>query len=140
MKMLLAADGSEYTQKALEFLVSNKRLLEPADELLVIYVQTVMPTIFNMMVSVEKALEVNELEAKGIFAPIQTFLEKNGIKYRTMSAIGSIAKVIVDTAEKEHVSLILMGTHGRDVAGQVIMGSVAQKVVANSSKPVLLVK
>lgn len=140
MKVLLAADGSEYTQKALEFLVSNKRLLGPADELLVIYVQTVMPTIFNMMVSVEKALEVNELEAKEIFAPIQTFLEKNAIKHRTMSAIGSVANVIVETAEKEHVSLILMGTHGRDVAGQVIMGSVAQKVVANSSKPVLLVK
>jgi len=33
-----------------------------------------------------------------------------------------------------------MGTHGRDVAGQVLMGSVAQRVVANSDTPVLLVK
>lgn len=140
MKVLLAADGSEYTQKALDFLALNKRLLGPTDELLVIYVQTVVPTIFNMMISVEKALELHELEAKKIFTPIQQFLEKNAVKYRTMSLIGSIATVIVDTATKEHVNLILMGTHGRDVVGQAIMGSVAQKVVANSTTPVLLVK
>ena len=140
MKVLLAADGSEYTQKALDFLVVNKRLLGPSDELLVIHVQTVVPTIFNMMISVEKALELNELEAKMVFVPIQQFLEKNAVNYRTMSLIGSIATVIVDTATKEHVDMILMGTHGRDVAGQAIMGSVAQKVVANSTTPVLLVK
>ena len=57
-----------------------------------------------------------------------------------MSLIGSVATVIVDTATKEHVDMILMGTHGRDVAGQAIMGSVAQKVVASSTVPVLLVK
>ena len=57
-----------------------------------------------------------------------------------MSLIGYIATVIVDTATKKHVDMILIGTHGRDVAGQAIMGSVAQKVVANITTPVLLLK
>lgn len=76
MKVLLAADGNEYTQKALEFLVVNKRLLGPSDELLVIHVQTVVPTIFNMMMSGEKAIELNELEAKMDLYPFNNFLKK----------------------------------------------------------------
>ena len=51
-----------------------------------------------------------------------------------------MVKEIVDAANSEQVDLILMGTHGRDLVGRALMGSVAQRVIADSDIPALLVK
>jgi nucleotide-binding universal stress UspA family protein len=99
-----------------------------------------LPTVFNVVLSVDKALELHESEANKVFLPIKKFLEKNGVKYRCISLIGSIADKIVATAKDEHINLIVMGTHGRDFLGSTVMGSVAQKVLAQSTIPVMLVK
>ena len=140
MKILLAADGSEYTKKALDFLTQHEQLLGEDGELLVIHAQMLLPTIFASAISVEKALEINENAADEVFLPIKEFLEKHAIKHRCLSVIGSVAKEIVAAADNEGVHLILMGTHGRNAAASALMGSVAQRVVADSTVPVLLVK
>ena len=140
MKILLAVDGSVYTQKALDFIVNHKHLLGATRELVVMHVQMALPTAFSVMMGFEKAQEVNDIEAESIFKPIREFLDKNAITYRCQTSIGPIVKEIVDAAKAEHVHLIIMGTHGRDLVGRAIMGSVAQKVVAQSTVPVLLVK
>lgn len=140
MKILLATDGSKYAQKALDFIVMHPKLLDVQAELLVIHVQIPLPTGFNLIMGFDRALELHDIEAKKIFAPVKKFLEKNAVKYRCLSAIGPIVKEIVDAAKNEHVHLILMGTHGRDLVGRALTGSVAQRVVANSTVPVLLVK
>ena len=140
MKLLLAVDGSDYTHKALEFIVDHKHLQSAQSELIVVHVQPLLPTVFNVVLSVEKALELNESEAEKVFIPVRKFLDKNGVKHRCMGLIGSVASKIVAVAKDEHVNLIVMGTHGRDFLGSAVMGSVAQKVVAQSTIPVLLVK
>ena len=140
MKILLAADGSEHTKKALDFLTQHEQLLGEDGELLVIHAQMLLPTIFASAISVEKALEINENAADEVFLPIKEFLEKHAIKHRCLSVIGSVAKEIVAAADNEGVRLILMGTHGRNAAASALMGSVAQRVVADSTVPVLLVK
>lgn len=140
MKLLLAADGSDYTQKALNFIVEHKHLLSAQSELLVVHVQPLLPTVFHAVLSVENALALNESEAEKVFLPIRQVLDRNDVKYRCISLIGSIDTKIVAAAKDEHVNLIVMGTHGRDFVGSAVMGSVAQKVVAHSTIPVLLVK
>ncbi len=140
MKLLLAADGSDYTKKALKFIVEHKHLRSAQSELLVVNVQPLLPTVFNVVLSVEKALEIHESEAEKVFLPIRKILEKNGVKYRCVSLIGPIASKIVTVAKDERANLIVMGTHGRDFLGNAVMGSVAQKVLAQSTVPVMLVK
>ena len=140
MKILLAADGSKYTQKALDFIVMHRKLLDAQTELLVVHVQMPLPAGFNVIMGFDRALELHDIEAKKIFAPVKKFLDQNAVKYRCVNAIGPIVKEIVDAAKNEHVDLILMGTHGSDLVGRALMGSVAQRVVANSTVPVLLVK
>lgn len=140
MKILLAADGSLHTKKALEFLTQHRQLLGTDGELLVIHAQMLLPTIFASAISVEKALEINESAADEVFSPIKDFLEEHAIQHRCLSVIGSVANEIVEAADNEGVNLILMGTHGRNAAASALMGSVAQRVVANSTVPVLLVK
>ena len=47
---------------------------------------------------------------------------------------------IVETAKSEDVDLIVVGSHGRSGIARVVLGSVADKVVAQSTTPVLVVR
>ena len=52
---------------------------------------------------------------------------------------GAPAASIVKTAEKMHADLIVMGSHTHGVLDTLLVGSVANKVVNHSTKPVFLV-
>lgn len=53
---------------------------------------------------------------------------------------GNISETIVERADTWPADLIVMGTHGRRGVRRVIMGSVSEGVVAQTSKPVLLIR
>ena len=140
MKILLAADGSNYTQRALDFIVANKQTLDLEGELLVILVQSPLPTGFNLVMGFEESQKLHAAESEDVFRPIRKFLDEHAIASRCLTKIGAVVDEIIDTSKTEQAHLIVMGTHGRDLIGRTIMGSVAQKVVAQSTIPVLLVK
>jgi nucleotide-binding universal stress UspA family protein len=50
----------------------------------------------------------------------------------------SAALKIVDVAEQQQCDLIFMGSHGRSGWGQLLLGSVTNKVLSHTSKPVLV--
>jgi nucleotide-binding universal stress UspA family protein len=52
---------------------------------------------------------------------------------------GSPAEKIIETAQKEGIDLIIMGTHGRKGLERAIFGSVCDKVVRNAPCPVLTI-
>jgi universal stress protein A len=52
----------------------------------------------------------------------------------------SASKAICDFAEKKAIDLIVLTTHGRTGVSQVLMGSVAEKVVRSAPCPVLVVR
>ena len=62
------------------------------------------------------------------------------IPYEHRLVIGSPATAIVELAEKEGVSMIVMPTHGRTGLMRLLMGSVAEEVVRKAKCPVLTVK
>jgi nucleotide-binding universal stress UspA family protein len=61
------------------------------------------------------------------------------VEVRQVVEFGGTFKNIVEMAEQEKVDIIVMATHGRTGLDHVILGSVAEKVVARSSCPVLVV-
>jgi nucleotide-binding universal stress UspA family protein len=50
----------------------------------------------------------------------------------------SPALKIVEVAEREHCDLIFMGSHGRSGWGQLLLGSVTNKVLSHTQKPVMV--
>ncbi len=50
------------------------------------------------------------------------------------------ADLIVKTADRENVNVIVMGAHGKGLLTEIIIGSVSLAVVRKSKKPVLVVK
>ena len=52
---------------------------------------------------------------------------------------GDPAEEILNYAESEKMDLIIIGTHGRKSIGQVVFGSIAERIVQKSPVPVLTV-
>ena len=140
MKILLAADGSPYTKKALAFLVTHEGLSGPNDELVVLNVQTPVPPRVKTMLGAAAVADYHREEAEKVIEPIKAFLARHTVPFRTLIAIGTPSEEILRCADTEKSQLIVMGTHGYGLVGRFFMGSVAQKVVADCDVPVLLVQ
>jgi len=67
-------------------------------------------------------------------------LDGAGIRYNASILVGEIAETIVAHATKTRCDLIFIGTHGRTAAANMVIGSVATKVLHISAIPVLLVR
>lgn len=139
MKVLLAADGSSYTKKALAFLVNHESLVD-TDELFVLNVQIQVPARVKSMLGATEVAAYHREESDKILNPIKKFLDKHALRYRCLAVVGHPVDEILKFAAKEKSHLILMGTSGHGLIGRVLMGSIAQRVVADSDVPVLLVK
>lgn len=140
MKILLAADGSAFTKKALAFLVTHEGLSGPNDELIVLNVQPPVPPRVTGMLGAPAVADYHREEADKVIEPIKAFLAHHTIPFRCSMVVGSPADEIVRLAHAEKAQMIAMGTHGYGLVGRFFMGSVAQQVVALCEVPVLLVK
>ncbi len=140
MKILFAADGSAYTKKALAFLVTHEGLAGPDDELVVLNVQAAVPARVKRMLGGADVAAYHREEADKVLNPIKRFLDRHRVPYRCEWLVGSAAVEIVRACEREHVHMVVMGTHGHGILGRALMGSVAQRVTADCDVPVLLVK
>ena len=69
-----------------------------------------------------------------------TAADRNELRARAVVEISdSPAKAIVDYARGEAIDLIVLGTQGRSVMSQILVGSVAERVVRTAPCPVLTV-
>ncbi|MFP3909965.1 MAG: universal stress protein [Archaeoglobaceae archaeon] len=66
--------------------------------------------------------------------------EIDGIEIKTMVKVGKPHVNIVETAEEEKASVIVLGSHGRNPARVMLLGSCSENVLKLSKKPVLVVK
>lgn len=140
MKILFAADGSECTKKALAYLVTHESLAGAEDELVVLNVQPTLPPRVETMVGSQAVSEYHRDSANAVLDPVKTFLDRHPIRYRCDWVVGSPSVEIIAATRREKAHMIVMGTHGHGLLGRVLMGSVAQRVVADCDVPVLLVK
>ena len=140
MKILLAADGSKFTKKALAFLVTHEALTSGDSELVVLNVQPLLPPRVKTMVGASIIADWHRDEAKKVMEPIERFLARHDVAFRCRWVVGFASDEIVAAARREKADVIVMGTHGHGLIGRALMGSVAQKVIVASEVPVLLVK
>jgi nucleotide-binding universal stress UspA family protein len=140
MKILFAADGSKYTKKALAFLVNHEDLAGAEGEVVVLNVQAPVPGRVKSMLGSAAVTTYHAEESQKVLAPIERFLKRHKMSFKTVAVVGSPTAEILRAAKREKAHLIVMGTHGQGLLSRALIGSVAQRVVAESETPVLLVK
>jgi len=140
MRVLLAVDGSKFTKKALAFLATHESLMGPDAELIVLNVQIAVSPRVKTMLGAATVRAWHQEEAEKVLEPIRRFLQRHKIPFRTAWVAGTPATQIVQAAKREKAHMVVMGTHGHGLFGRALLGSVAQRVVADVDVPVLLVQ
>lgn len=140
MKIILAADGSSYTKKALAYLVTHEEFGGANAEIVVVNVQPSVPPRVRSMVGGSAVNDYHREEAEKVLKPIGKFLQRHDLAFTPKWAVGSPGVEIVKLAKKEKAHMIVMGTHGHGILGRALLGSVAHNVLTSCEIPVLLVK
>ncbi len=84
-------------------------------------------------------LEMDSAGASDYVAAREKELQAAGVHAECETARGDPARAIVKAARRLSADLVVMGTHGRAGTDAFWAGSVAAKVVARASVPLLLV-
>jgi nucleotide-binding universal stress UspA family protein len=111
------------------------------DLLHVIELPILSDSVLMPVLNFEKALfkELKE-KTKGKFETLLSKYQKAGVKVNTLVQFGAPTPVITRHAQKSKADLIVMGTHGASGLREIFIGSNAEKIVRQSTAPVLVVK
>jgi len=140
MKILAAVDGSSYTKRMLGYLAAHDEWLGAHHEYTLVHSVPAVPP--RAAAVVDKAVLKGhyEDEAEKVFKPIRAFFAKQGLKANFVAKVGPAAESIVALAEKGKFDLLVLGSHGHGTLTNLVMGSVATKVIAKCDTPVLLIR
>jgi nucleotide-binding universal stress UspA family protein len=140
MKILLAVDGSTYTERMLDYVGRHPSLFGPQQQYVAV---TVVPPI---LAHAARFLDPSLIEghhadaAQAVLAPVCERLAAAGLDVRQRHMAGHAAEAIAAIARDEGADLIVMGSHGHGALANVALGSVATGVLARSQVPVLIVR
>ena len=141
MKVLIPVDGAETATRAVEWVARTMAGGRSADVVLLNVRRG--PRYMGEFEPLEyETIERREREQQQKL--LSRALEHAGSLGLTHAAIeaaqGSPGDEIVRVAREKGVDQIVMGTHGRSIAGALFLGSVAHRVVHLAPMPVTLVK
>ncbi len=85
--------------------------------------------------------KISELtnEATNYLNGIAAKLRDKGVEVNVRVDTGAAAELILEVADDEESSLICVSTHGRSGIGRMMYGSITEKIVRASQRPVLVV-
>lgn len=141
LKILIAVDGSEHADRAIEAVAKMVRSsLELEATLLCVTPEPIFYGTYTGA-TIQKIEEEQKQQQDVILARALSHAKAQGLKVsEPVCASGVIANEIVRIANERQVDQIAMGTHGMGAIGSMFLGSVAQRVIHLSPVPVLLVK
>lgn len=127
MTIAVAYRPDEFGRAALDWAVSQAQ-------------STGEPILLVNISRVEPRLDTGHLRGKHLQA-LREDLTDRGVEIQVRQAIGDdVAETILFEAEQADASLVVIGLRPRSPVGKIIMGSVAQSILLDSSLPVVAVK
>jgi nucleotide-binding universal stress UspA family protein len=140
MKILVPVDGSKYSRTAVDFVASRSTLVGTNPEVEVLNVQMAIPTRATRVVGKDVVASYYTDEAEKALKPARTRLQKAGIAPTVRFAVGNPADEISAAAAKDDVDLLVMGSHGHSALRGLLVGSVTNAVLAQTTTPILILR
>jgi len=137
----LAVDGSESSLRATRKLLDSMRWYKERPRIDLVAVQPPIPHFPNMslVVSDEMIQRYYAEEGEKMLGPSKKLLDAAGVKYTEHKVTGSIAEAIVEVAKQAGSDMIYMGTRGMTALSNIVLGSIATRVLHFAHIPVVLV-
>lgn len=140
MKILAAVDGSPFTRRMLAYLAAHDEWMGSHHEYTMLTVVSAVPPRAAAVLDKATLKGYYDDSAEKVFKPLRTFASKQGLNASFVAKVGPAAEVIADMARKGKYELIVLGSHGHGTLGNLVMGSVATKVLASCDTPALLIR
>jgi nucleotide-binding universal stress UspA family protein len=141
-KILYPTDFSEVSKTAINYLIQLKDA--GAEEVVILHVVDTrnlhIPDLYDAFADLSMLGEKQAVSAKKKALKMVKELSAAGIKTSLRIEKGIPFKEILRMEKEEDVSLIVVGSHGASNVKEMLLGSVAEKVVRKAEKPVLVVK
>lgn len=132
--VLVPLDGSEYSERALNYAVDIAKSTGATVSLLTVILRYPLPNLPRAAELDEHSRKLAEEYLASKAGPLGNIVAKQTVMF------GEPAQCITEYAESEGVDLIAMSTHGIGATGKYALGSVAMKVLMTAPCPVLMVR
>jgi nucleotide-binding universal stress UspA family protein len=143
MKILLAIDGSKFSEAAIQAVIGHAHtkdtevcvlhVVEPPSLLVARETGGYDPTI-------EAVWQEETKQAHTLVAKTAETLRSHGMKVTTSVQQGDPKSGIIDASEEWHADLIVLGSHGRKALDRFLMGSVSEAIARHARCSVEIVR
>jgi len=138
-KILVPTDGSEYSRRALLVAIEIGKKFN-AEVILLNVLMT--PEALGYLLTEDATVVQQQYNPNGeaTLAATTKDVDIEGVRLTCRLKPGYPALVILEEIVSEDIDLVVMGYRGYTSLAGTFMGSVSQKVLAKTSRPVLLIK
>jgi len=142
MKILVATDGSKAALHAVKYAIKLLKSMSSGSNSITLISVHDDAGLQHAKAFVGSAAVADYLRAlsEKEMKPARKLLDAAGIKHDMDVRTGHVAQEIVDCAKAGKYELIALGAKGRSAIADLLLGSVARRVLTTAEMPVVLVK
>lgn len=141
MKILLAVDGSAYSERAVAHVIATVAAWREAPEIHLLYVHPSIPVgRVQSHIGHDTLENYYREESLPHLAVAESALYTAGLVFTRHIHVGEAADVVARVADELACDWIVMGNKGRSAVAEAVLGSVSHRVLHLAHCPVLLVK
>jgi nucleotide-binding universal stress UspA family protein len=134
-KILVAVDGSKNADKAFEYACDLAK--KAGASLLILHVSEELGTVgysINKEIELENREMLQKYQSRAKQVLMQTYVDVMEAK------ANDVAEEVLQTADKENIDTIVVGSRGISQAKKFLLGSVSYKVSHYATRPVVIVR
>ena len=140
MKIVLAVDGSESSERAAKHVVQLARQLAKPPTLALVHVDMPLLRAAAAKLGDDAVAEYHASNSEHALGKARRMLMRAKLGFDEVKVVGDAAMEITKVAGKLDADAIVMGSRGLTRLKSLLLGSVAMKVLARSPVPVTLVR
>jgi len=140
-KLLVPVDGSPSCLRAIDFVIAVAKRTQPVPEIHILTVHPPVPYANAAAAIGHEALnKFYREEGEAALKPARERLDAAGVAYRPHILVGDPAETVARFTTDNGITELVMGTRGMGAVSNLLMGSVASKVIHLVNVPVTLIK
>lgn len=139
MKIVLAVDGSESSERAVKHVAKLARQLAAPPALTLIHVDLPLLRAAARKMGAAAVTEYHASNSEHALTKARQLLKRAHVEFDELTTVGDAATQITKAARDRDADMIVMGSRGLTRLKSLLLGSVAMKVMARSSLPTTLV-
>ncbi len=141
MKVLIPVDGSDNSQRAVEYVIRNVAMFVDRPSLLLLNVQwNVAAGNVKLFISQKTIDDYYREQGMTALQKARLALDAARLPYQYHISVGTPAEAIAQYADEQAVDQIVMGRRGQGGIQSLLLGSVVSKVLHLANCPVTLTK